>query len=79
MTDTYGTYTPRYTLEIALTNQEAFLTGNIASYHLAFLNRVTINKNWALTGLLKIYQTGSSALAANFYGAALNIGGRVTL
>jgi hypothetical protein len=71
--------TSRYALEISLTNKEAFLAGNIASYHLSFLNVFAVNNNWSLTGLLKIYQTGSSALTANFYGAALGFGGRFTL
>jgi hypothetical protein len=71
--------TSRYTMEIALTNKEAFLAGNIASYHLSLLNIWTVNNKWSITGLLKIYQTGSSALTSNFYGAALGIGGRFTL
>jgi hypothetical protein len=71
--------TSRYNMEIALTNKEAFLTGNIASYHLSLLNIWTVNNNCSIIGLLKIYQTGSYALTSNFYGAALSIGGRHTL
>ena len=59
-------------------NFSDFFAGNMGSYSLCLNSLVRVSKQWAIINDLELLQSGSVALAANFYGLAYRGGVRVS-
>jgi hypothetical protein len=68
----YNTETFRIGLRCA--NYDAFTAGNFGAYRLSLDSRIGVTELLSLLNSLTLFQTGSAALSANFYGFSCKIG-----